>query len=236
MLLTLTVLNLIALGGIAWHALLLKNWQLFPSIMYLLTGDAQAGLAPYSSKISLATSAHHQQMVSISVGANSSTEQANDGEEPASMSLPAAHIFSIILASSQVLGMCWIARFFLWIFFGSIREIEWEHISEWSWMASTECFLAMTIFKDELSQKFILTFFLVMCIKSFHWVARDRVDYMEQTSRLGKWFHLRMIGALTWCLILDSIGLYSTTSYTINKGPSMMLLFANEVPNNAEAH
>ena len=38
--------------------------------------------------------------------------------------------------------------------------------------------LAMTIFKDEFDLKFIFLFASLLYLKSFHWIAADRVDFV----------------------------------------------------------
>lgn len=45
------------------------------------------------------------------------------------------------------------------------------------WYAMTETCLAFTVFRDDFSPKFIALFTLLLFLKSFHWLAEDRVDY-----------------------------------------------------------
>lgn len=45
------------------------------------------------------------------------------------------------------------------------------------WYAVTETCLAFTVFRDDFSPKFIALFTLLLFLKSFHWLAEDRVDY-----------------------------------------------------------
>lgn len=55
-----------------------------------------------------------------------------------------------------------------------------KHIQEYGWLTVSESFLAMTIFRDEFDAKFVLIFSTVLFIKGFHWIARDRVDYVRR--------------------------------------------------------
>lgn len=46
-------------------------------------------------------------------------------------------------------------------------------------MAISESFLAMTIFRNEFDAKFAFIFAGLIICKAFHWVTRDRVDYVQ---------------------------------------------------------
>lgn len=50
------------------------------------------------------------------------------------------------------------------------------------WYAVTETCLAFTVFRDDFSPKFIALFTLLLFLKSFHWLAEDRVDYVSVSS------------------------------------------------------
>lgn len=65
------------------------------------------------------------------------------------------------------------------ILFGQLRLIETEHLREYGWLALSESFLALTIFRDEFDAFFIVSFSLIMMIKGLHWIARDRVDFVR---------------------------------------------------------
>jgi len=36
----------------------------------------------------------------------------------------------------------------------------------------------MTIFRDELDARFVIMFSMLLVLKAFHWLGRDRVDYV----------------------------------------------------------
>jgi E3 ubiquitin-protein ligase synoviolin len=82
------------------------------------------------------------------------------------------------------------------IFLGSLRIIEievsrgwllatfpkllrFQHINEYSWITLSETFLAMTIFKDEIDSTFIFAFSFLMTIRVFHWILRDRIEFVS---------------------------------------------------------
>lgn len=52
---------------------------------------------------------------------------------------------------------------------------------------------------------------------------------MEQIARLSQVFHLRMALVITLLTGLDLVGLYACVRHVIRNGPSMAILFGNEV-------
>lgn len=67
----------------------------------------------------------------------------------------------------------------LQIFLGTLRAAEFEHLMERFWYALTETCLAFTVFRDDFNPKFIALFTVLLFLKSFHWLAEDRVDYVS---------------------------------------------------------
>lgn len=43
----------------------------------------------------------------------------------------------------------------------------------------SETFLAMTIFKNEIDSIFVFAFANLITIKIFHWILRDRIEYVR---------------------------------------------------------
>lgn len=62
-----------------------------------------------------------------------------------------------------------------------------QRLIEKAWYAVTETCLAFTIFKDDLSPKFIALFTLLLFLKCFHWLAEDRVDYVCSVTVFFFW-------------------------------------------------
>ncbi|VVC28847.1 Hypothetical protein CINCED_3A018772 [Cinara cedri] len=114
------------------------------------------------------------------------------------------------------------------IFFGTLRPAESERLIEKSWYAITETCLAFTIFKDDLSPKFVALFTLLLFLKCFHWLAEDRVDYMERTPVISVLFHIRIWSLLTVLTIADVYFVHDAYITTITKGPSVQLVFGFE--------
>ncbi|XP_053682638.1 E3 ubiquitin-protein ligase HRD1 [Sabethes cyaneus] len=114
------------------------------------------------------------------------------------------------------------------IFLGTLRAAEFEHLMERFWYALTETCLAFTVFRDDFNPKFVALFTVLLFLKSFHWLAEDRVDYMERSPVIGWVFHLRVAGLLVCLGVLD----YQLISYayqsTIAKGATVQLVFGFE--------
>lgn len=114
------------------------------------------------------------------------------------------------------------------VFLGTLRAAEFEHLMERFWYALTETCLAFTVFRDDFNPKFVALFTVLLFLKSFHWLAEDRVDYMERSPVIGWIFHLRVAGLLACLGVLD----YQLISYayqsTIAKGATVQLVFGFE--------
>ena len=114
------------------------------------------------------------------------------------------------------------------IFFGQLRAAEMEHLIERSWYAVTETCLAFTVFRDDFSPLFVALFTLLLFLKCFHWLAEDRVDYMERSPMISLLFHLRAVALLA---LLGSVDVYFINhAYysTLMKGASVQLVFGFE--------
>uniref|UniRef100_A0A4W3GXU3 Synovial apoptosis inhibitor 1, synoviolin n=1 Tax=Callorhinchus milii TaxID=7868 RepID=A0A4W3GXU3_CALMI len=85
-----------------------------------------------------------------------------------------------------------IGKFMRKVFFGQLRAAEMEHLIERSWYAVTETCLAFTVFRDDFSPRFVALFTLLLFLKCFHWLAEDRVDFMERSPNISWLFHFRV--------------------------------------------
>ncbi|XP_070490150.1 E3 ubiquitin-protein ligase HRD1 [Chironomus tepperi] len=114
------------------------------------------------------------------------------------------------------------------IFLGTLRAAEFEHLMERFWYALTETCLAFTVFRDDFNPKFIALFTVLLFLKSFHWLAEDRVDYMERSPVIGWIFHLRVAGLLSVLGILDYMLILYAYQSTLAKGATVQLVFGFE--------
>ncbi|XP_038206541.1 E3 ubiquitin-protein ligase synoviolin [Zerene cesonia] len=114
------------------------------------------------------------------------------------------------------------------IFFGQLRPAELEHLIERSWYAITETCLAFTVFRDDFNPKFIALFTVLLFLKAFHWLAEDRVDYMERSPVIGWLFHVRILTLLMLLAQADFFFIHHAYQFTILRGPSVQLVFGFE--------
>lgn len=114
------------------------------------------------------------------------------------------------------------------IFFGQLRTAEFEHLMERSWYAITETCLAFTVFRDDFNPKFVALFTLLLFLKSFHWLAEDRVDYMERSPVISLLFHMRVLSLLSLLGFLDFLFIQHAYQSTMAKGASVQLVFGFE--------
>ncbi|XP_033730673.1 E3 ubiquitin-protein ligase synoviolin B-like [Pecten maximus] len=114
------------------------------------------------------------------------------------------------------------------IFFGQLRAAELEHLIERSWYAVTETCLAFTVFRDDFSPRFVALFTLLLFLKCFHWLAEDRVDYMERSPVISVKFHARVSSLLALLAMLDLYFINDAYYSTLTKGASVQLVFGFE--------
>ncbi|KAK3745505.1 hypothetical protein QZH41_009906, partial [Actinostola sp. cb2023] len=121
-----------------------------------------------------------------------------------------------------------LGKFIRKVFFGQLRAAEMEHLIERSWYAVTETCLAFTVFRDDFSPRFVAQFTLLLFVKCFHWLAEDRIDYMERSPVLTCLFHLRGVTLLTLLGMTDSFLIHVAYNTTIQSGASVQLVFGFE--------
>ncbi|KAK6621529.1 hypothetical protein RUM44_001336 [Polyplax serrata] len=114
------------------------------------------------------------------------------------------------------------------VFFGELRAAEFEHLMERSWYAITETCLAFTLFRDDFTPKFVALFTVLLFLKSFHWLAEDRVDFMERSPVISWIFHARVSALLIILVALDVLFICHAYQSTITKGASVQLVFGFE--------
>jgi len=121
-----------------------------------------------------------------------------------------------------------VGKLFRKIFFGTLRAAELEHLIERAWYAVTETCLAFTVFRDDLNARFVGIFAILLFLKCFHWLAEDRVDYMERSPNINILFHVRIVSLLTWLAACDMAFIYFAYNSIITKGAGTQLVFGFE--------
>ncbi|XP_022698357.1 E3 ubiquitin-protein ligase synoviolin B-like [Varroa jacobsoni] len=114
------------------------------------------------------------------------------------------------------------------LFFGQLRPAEIEHLLERSWYAITETCLAFTVFRDDFSPKFIALFVLLLVLKGFHWLAEDRVDFMERSPNISLLFHIRVLSLLALLSVLDYAFVRHAYFSVATAGASVQVVFGFE--------
>lgn len=133
-----------------------------------------------------------------------------------------------VLYIQAFIGVWILGKLMRKIFFGQLRTTEFEHLMERSWYAITETCLAFTVFRDDFTPKFVALFTLLLFLKSFHWLAEDRVDYMERSPVISWLFHVRILSLLLLLGALDLHFILHAYQSTVTKGASVQLVFGFE--------
>ncbi|TFK75324.1 hypothetical protein BDN72DRAFT_954954 [Pluteus cervinus] len=116
------------------------------------------------------------------------------------------------------------------IFFGALRPNEIERLYDRLWFFITESLLAFTIFRDEFDIPFAMMFGFLLFVKSFHWLAGDRIEWMDQRPYPGPstLFHVRMGTLFIILWTTDLLMFFVAVENTIAHGVGGMVLFASE--------
>ncbi|XP_073514677.1 E3 ubiquitin-protein ligase synoviolin isoform X3 [Phyllobates terribilis] len=114
------------------------------------------------------------------------------------------------------------------VFFGQLRAAEMEHLLERSWYAVTETCLAFTVFRDDFSPRFVALFTLLLFLKCFHWLAEDRVDFMERSPNISWLFHFRILALMLMLGVLDVLFVSHAYHSLVTRGASVQLVFGFE--------
>ncbi|KXN90192.1 E3 ubiquitin-protein ligase HRD1 [Leucoagaricus sp. SymC.cos] len=136
----------------------------------------------------------------------------------------------LVLANFAVLLALFCGHVVQRIFFGALRPNEVERLYDRLWFFITESLLAFTIFRDEFDIPFVLMFGFLLFVKSFHWLAGDRIEWMDQQPYPGPspLFHLRMTSLFVILWLTDFVMFVVAIDHTITYGVGGMVLFASE--------
>uniref|UniRef100_A0A183BTK3 E3 ubiquitin-protein ligase hrd-1 n=1 Tax=Globodera pallida TaxID=36090 RepID=A0A183BTK3_GLOPA len=115
-----------------------------------------------------------------------------------------------------------------WLFFGQLRVAEVERAQERVWHTLMETCLAFTVFRDDFSPVFVVQFVVLFFVKAFHWLAEDRVDYMERSPVLTLLFHARILGIISLLSAIDSYFISHAFFTTLMRGAGAQIVFGFE--------
>lgn len=116
------------------------------------------------------------------------------------------------------------------LFFGPLRAVEVEQLTERAWFAITETCLAMTIFREEIGAWFLVMFVALVTGKVWGWIGDGRVELLEQQPPANpRLFHLRLSVSLSISFFYDVYILrYAVNTVIQLARPNMMVMFLFE--------
>lgn len=116
------------------------------------------------------------------------------------------------------------------IFYGPLRQIEIEQLTEKAWYAVLDTLLAMPSLSHDVSGWMLAIFVLLLAGKVWGWIGEGRVDILEQQPPQNpRLFHARLSSSLIISVIFDLLMMY----YCVNcvrddPRPGMMVIFTFE--------
>ncbi|XP_075255322.1 E3 ubiquitin-protein ligase synoviolin A-like [Convolutriloba macropyga] len=137
------------------------------------------------------------------------------------ISIAVIHVQAFVLALLAAKILCY-------LFFGTLRETEVEHLIEKGWYVLTETCLAFTVFRDDFSSRFVAMFTVLLMAKCFHWLLEDRIDLMERSLSINWKFHVRVVSLITILSLFDVFFIRMAYTVTVSRGASAQLVFGFE--------
>ncbi|KAL8518589.1 hypothetical protein ACS0TY_009807 [Phlomoides rotata] len=144
---------------------------------------------------------------------------------PAMVYLSTSKISLVLLLNMGLVFMCIMWQLTKKIFLGSLREAEVERLNEQSWREVMEILFAITIFRQDFSVTFLAMVTTLLLIKSLHWLAQKRVEYIETTPTVSRLSHIRIVSFMVFLFLIDSIFLYNSVAHLIETRQASVSLF-----------
>lgn len=144
---------------------------------------------------------------------------------PATVYLSTSKVCLVLLLNMGLVIMCIMWQLTKRIFLGSLREAEIERLNEQSWREVMEILFAITIFRQDFSVMFLAMVTALLLIKSLHWLAQKRVEYIETTPTVPMLSHIRIVSFMGFLLLVDSLFLYNSVKYLIQTRQASVSLF-----------
>ena len=116
------------------------------------------------------------------------------------------------------------------LFYGPLRPIEIEQLSEKAWYAVLDTLLAMPSFREDVGGWLLAMFTLLLAGKVWGWIGEGRVDVLEQQPPSNpRLFHLRLSTSLILSVAFDLFMLdYCIETVLAEPRPGMMVIFTFE--------
>jgi E3 ubiquitin-protein ligase synoviolin len=144
---------------------------------------------------------------------------------PAMVYLSSSKICFVLLLNTGLVAMCVAWQIVKRIFLGTLREAEVERLNEQSWREVVEILFAVTIFRQEFSVAFLAMVAALLLVKSLHWLAQKRVDYIETTPSVPMLSHVRIVSFMVFLLAVDCIFLSNSLMSLIKKREASVAIF-----------
>ncbi|KAK2511337.1 hypothetical protein Q9966_016655 [Columba livia] len=80
----------------------------------------------------------------------------------------------------------------------------------------------------ESPPRFVALFTLLLFLKCFHWLAEDRVDFMERSPNISWLFHFRIVSLMFLLGVLDFLFVNHAYHSILTRGASVQLVFGFE--------
>ncbi|GJR30168.1 ERAD-associated E3 ubiquitin-protein ligase HRD1B-like protein [Tanacetum coccineum] len=144
---------------------------------------------------------------------------------PATVYLSTSKVCLVLLLNMGLVIMCIMWQLTKKIFLGSLREAEVERLNEQSWREVMEILFAITIFRQDFSVIFLAMVTALLLIKSLHWLAQKRVEYIETTPTVPMLSHIRIVSFMGFLLLVDCLFLYNSVKYLIQTRQASVSLF-----------
>ncbi|KAL8216567.1 hypothetical protein R6Q57_023404 [Mikania cordata] len=144
---------------------------------------------------------------------------------PATVYLSTSKVCLVLLLNMGLVIMCIMWQLTKLVFLGSLREAEVERLNEQSWREVMEILFAITIFRQDFSVMFLAMVTALLLVKSLHWLAQKRVEYIETTPSVSMLSHVRIVSFMGFLLLVDCLFLYNSVKYLIQTRQASVSLF-----------
>lgn len=115
------------------------------------------------------------------------------------------------------------------IFLGRLRYRERERLQYRIKESIIETCLAVTVFREDFSIKFVSFFTILLFMKIFHWLAKDRVELLEEQPLSPLISHVRLLGLMGLLVVVDLwLVMWCVGETYRSQGPTILVLFAFE--------
>lgn len=135
-------------------------------------------------------------------------------------------IMSMFNMALMLVILAW--RIVQFLFLGPLRFRERERLHLRARDAIIESCFAMSIFRSEFNLMFVSIVITLLFVKSLHWLAKDRIEFLEEQPLSPRRAHVRLVSLLLFLLFTDSLFIVKSVFTTFESNKSMFALFVFE--------